>query len=132
MNKKDKEKIKEVRREEKYSYRMAKLMDKYGDPIISKYVTENPNTILRLAYEVYLEEEKRVNIRYIVSQVFLAIAIVLLIVSFFFYEFFVLGLLALFFGSDMSTNVRIDRMEQRRWGAMVHEMYHSEEEENEK
>lgn len=133
MNKTDKEKIKKVRREEKYSYRMAKMMDRYGIPEINKWVTDNPNTLTRLSYEVYLEEERNIKIRRIWAMSLLALAIVLMITSFFIRELFATAALVLFVGSDMATNVRIDGLEQRRWRDMVYSMYRSEKEEkNEK
>lgn len=128
-DKKDKAKLKETRREERYRTGMAKLMEKYGVPEINKWVKENPNTLTRLAYELYLEEERNIARRQMWTYIVLGIAVALFIVSFFVPELLVSALIFLFVSSDIQTNLRIDRLEQRRWRDMVYNMYRSEKEE---
>lgn len=124
----DKEKLKEIRYEEKYKTKIAKLMEKYGIPKINKWVRENPNTLTRLTYELYLEEEKGIALRQVWAYIALGIALVLVIVSFFIPGFLLSGLIFLFVSSDMQTNLRIDRLEQKQWKDMVFNMYRSEKE----
>lgn len=126
---KEKERIKQTRADERYKTRMAKLMDKYGIPQINKWVTENPNTLTRLTYELYLEEERNITFRQIWAYILLGIALVLMVVSFFIPGFLLSGLIFLFVSSDIQTNVRIDRLEQKQWRDMVYNMYRSEKEE---
>lgn len=131
-DKKDKAKLKETRREERYKTKMAKLMEKYGIPEINKWVKKNPNTLTRLAYELYLEEERNIARRQMWTYIVLGIAVALFVVSFFVSEllvFLVSALIFFFVSSDMQTNLRIDRLEQRRWRDMVYNMYRSEKEE---
>lgn len=118
-DKKDRKKLKEIQYEERYKTKMAKLMEKYGIPEINKWVKENPNTLTRLAYELYLEEERNIARRQMWTYIVLGIAVALLIVSFFVPELLVSALIFLFVSSDMQTNVRIDRVEQRRWRDIV-------------
>lgn len=126
---KEKERIKQTRADERYKTRMAKLMDKYGIPQINKWVTENPNTLTRLTYELYLEEERNITFRQIWAYILLGIALVLMVVSFFIPGFLLSGLIFLFISSDIQTNLRIDRLEQKQWRDMVYSMYRSEKEE---
>lgn len=128
-DKKDKAKLKETRREERYKTKMAKLMEKYGIPEINKWVKKNPNTLTRLAYELYLEEERNIARRQMWTYIVLGIAVALFIVSFFVPELLVSALIFLFVSSDMQTNLRIDKLEQRRWRDMVYNMYRGEKEE---
>ncbi len=127
---KEKEKIKQTRATERYKTRMAKLMDKYGIPAINKWVKKNPNTLTRLTYELYLEEERNIARRQVTAYVFLGISVALFIISFFAPMFLVSALIILFTSCDMQTNVRIDRIEQRQWRDMVLNMCHSEKEES--
>lgn len=128
-DKKDRKKLKEIQYEEKYKTKMAKRMEKYGVPQINKWVRENPNTLTRLAYELYLEEERNITFRQIWAYILLGIALVLMVVSFFIPGFLLSGLIFLFVSSDIQTNVRIDRLEQKQWRDMVYNMYRSEKEE---
>ena len=125
---KEKERIKQTRADERYKTRMAKLMDKYGIPQINKWVTENPNTMTRLTYELYLEEERNIAFRQIWAYILLGISLVLMVVSFFIPGFLLSGLIFLFVSSDIQTNLRIDRLEQKQWRDMVYNMYRSEKE----
>lgn len=127
-DKKDRKKLKEIRYEEKYKTKMAKLMEKYGIPQINKWVTENQNTLTRLTYELYLEEEKNIALRQIWAYILLGISLVLMVVSFFIPGFLLSGLIFLFISSDTQTNIRIDRLEQKQWKDMVFNMYRSEKE----
>lgn len=127
-DKKDREKLKETQRMERYKTKIAKLMDKYGIPQINKWVRENPNTLTKLTYELYLEEERDIAMRQVWAYVVLGIALVLMVVSFFVPMLFVSAVVFLFTSCDMQTNLRIDRLEQRRWRDMVYNMYRSEKE----
>lgn len=128
-DKKDRKKLKEIQYEEKYKTKVAKMMDKYGIPQINKWVRENPNTLTRLTYELYLEEERNIAFRQIWAYTLLGIALVLMVVSFFIPGFLLSGLIFLFVSSDIQTNLRIDRLEQKQWRDMVYNMYSSEKEE---
>lgn len=128
-DKKDRKKLKEIQYEEKYKTKMAKLMDKYGIPQINEWVKENPNTLTRLTYELYLEEERNIAFRQIWAYTLLGIALVLMVISFFIPGFLLSGLIFLFVSSDIQTNLRIDRLEQKQWRDMVYNMYRSEKEE---
>lgn len=125
---KEKEKIKQTRANERYKTRMAKLMNKYGVRDINEWIKKNPNTLTRLTYELYLEEERNITRRQVTAYVFLGISVALFIISFFVPMFLVSALIILFTSSDMQTNVRIDRLEQRQWRDMVYNMYRSEKE----
>ena len=127
-DKKDREKLKETRRVERYRTKMAKLMEKYGIPEINKWVKENPNTLTRLTYELYLEEERDIARRQAWAYIVLGIAVGLLVVALFFPSFFFSVIIFLFVSCDMQTNLRIDRLEQRQWRDMVYNMYRSEKE----
>lgn len=126
---KEKEKIKQTRANERYKTRMTKLMNKYGVRDINEWVKKNPNTLTRLTYELYLEEEGGIARRQTWAYIALGIALVLMVVSFFVPMFFVPALLFLFVSSDMQTNLRIDRLEQKQWRDMVYNMYRAEKEE---
>ena len=106
-------------------------MNKYGVRNINEWIKENPNTLTRLTYELYLEEERNIARRQVTAYVFLGISVALFIVSFFVPMFLVSALIILFTSCDMQTNVRIDRLEQRQWRDMVYNMYRSEKEEDE-
>lgn len=127
-DKKDRRKLKEIQYEEKYKTKMAKLMEKYGIPQISKWVRENPNTMTRLTYELYLEEERNIAFRQIGAYIILGVSLALMIISFFIPGFLLSGLIFLFVSSDMQTNIRIDKLEQKQWRDMVYNMYRSEKE----
>ena len=127
-DKKDRERLKETQRMERYKTKMAKLMDKYGIPQINKWVRKNPNTMTRLTYELYLEEERDIARRQTWAYVVLGIALVLMVISFFVPMLFVSALVFLFVSCDMQTNLRIDRLEQRQWRDLVYNMYRSEKE----
>lgn len=127
-DKKDREKLKQTQRVERYKTKMAKLMDKYGITDINKWVRKYPNTLTRLTYELYLEEERDIARRQVWTYVTLGIALVLMVVSFFVPMFFVSALVFLFTSCDMQTNLRIDRLEQKQWRDMVYNMYRSEKE----
>lgn len=132
-NKEDRKKLKETQRQERYKTRMTKLMDKYGIPQINKWVRKNSNTLTRLTYELYLEEERGIALRQVWTYVMLGIALVLMVVSFFVQTavgslVFLSALAFLFTSCDMQTNLRIDRLEQRQWRDMVYNMYRSEKE----
>lgn len=127
-DKKDREKLKQTQREERYRTKMVKLMDKYGIPQINKWVKKNPSTLTRLTYGLYLEEERGIALRQVWAYIALGIALVLIIISFFIPGFLLSGLIFLFVSSDMQTNLRIDKLEQRQWRDMVYNMYHSEKE----
>lgn len=127
-DKKDRKKLKEIQYEEKYKTKMTKMMDKYGIPQISKWVRENPNTMTRLTYELYLEEERNIAFRQIGAYALLGIALALIVVSFLIPGLLLSGLISLFVSSDMQTNVRIDKIYQLRWKDMVYNMYRSEKE----
>lgn len=126
---KEKEKIKQTRADERYKTRMAKLMNKYGMRDINEWVKKNPNTLTRLIYELYLEEERGIAWRQTWAYILLGIALILMVVSFFVPIFFASALIFLFVSSDMQTNLRIDRLEQKQWRDMVYNMYRSEKEE---
>ena len=126
---KEKEKIKQTRADERYKTRMAKLMNKYGVRDINEWVKKNPNTLTRLTYELYLEEERGIAWRQTWSYVLLGIALILMVVSFFVPILFASAIIFLFVSSDMQTNLRIDRLEQKQWKDMVYNMYRSEKEE---
>lgn len=128
-DKKDRKKLKEIQYEEKYKTKMAKMMDKYGIPQINKWVTENPNTLTRLAYELYLEEERNIAFRQIWAYILLGISLVLMVVSFFIPGFLLSGFIFLFVSSDIQTNLRIDKIEQKQWRDMIYNMYRGEKEE---
>lgn len=127
-DKKDRKKLKEIQYEEKYKTKMSKMMDKYGIPQVNKWVRENPNTMTRLTYELYLEEERNIAFRQIWAYILLGIALALMVVSFFIPGFLLSGLIFLFVSSDIQTNVRIDKIYQMRWKDMVFNMYRSEKE----
>lgn len=131
-DKKDREKLKEIQYEEKYKTKMAKLMDKYGIPQINKWVRENPNTLTRLTYELYLEEERNIAFRQIWAYTLLGIALIIMVVSFLVPVLLLSGLIFLFVSCDVQTNVRIDKIYQMRWKDMVYNMYRSEKEEEKK
>ena len=126
---KEKERIKQTRADERYKTKMAKLMNKYGLADINEWVCDHPNTLTRLSYEVYLEEEKRIARMKAVGWAFLILAIVYGIISFFFPGFTACMIITLIVGCDILTNNRIDNLEQRRWRDMVYSMYRSEKEE---
>ena len=128
-DKKDRKKLKEIRHEEKYKTKMAKMMDKYGIPQINEWVKKNPNTLTRLTYELYIGEERNIAFRQIGAFIILGVALALMVVSFFIPGFLLSGLIFLFVSSDMQTNIRIDRLEQKQWRDMVYNMYRSEKEE---
>lgn len=123
---KEKERIKQTRADERYKTRMAKLMEKYGIPEVNKWVKENPNTLTRLTYELYLEEEKNIATRQIWAYTLLGIALVIMVVSFFIPALLLSGIIFLFVSCDVQTNLRIDRLEQKQWRDMVYNMYRSE------
>lgn len=127
-DKKDRKKLKEIQYEEKYKTKMAKMMEKYGIPQVNEWVEKNPNTLVRLTYELYLEEERNIAWRQAWTYVVLGIALVLMVASFFVSILFVSALIFLFVSCDMQTNLRIDRLEQRQWRDMVYNMYRSEKE----
>lgn len=127
-DKKDREKLKQTRREEKHKTGMAKLMDKYGIPVINQWVKKHPSTFTKLIYELYLEEERDIARRQMWAYIIFGIALVLLVVSFFAPMFFVSSIVFIFTSCDMQTNLRIDRLEQRQWRDMVYNMYRSEKE----
>lgn len=127
-DKKDREKLKQTRKEEKHKTKVEKLMSKYGIPEINKWVREYPNTLTRLTYEIYLEEERNIALRQIGALVILGVALVLLVASFFIPGLLISGLIFLFTSNDMQTNLRIDRLDQRQWRDMVYNMYRSEKE----
>lgn len=126
---KEKERIKQTRADERYKTKMAKLMNKYGLRDIDEWVCDHPNTLTRLSYEVYLEEEKRIATMKAVGWFFLLLAIVCGVVSFFIPGFTACMIITLIVGCDTLTNNRIDNLEQRRWRDMVYSMYRSEKEE---
>lgn len=126
---KEKERIKQTRADERYKTKVAKMMEKYGIPQINEWVKENPNTLTRLAYELYLEEERNIAFRQVWAYVLLGISLVLMVVSFFIPGFLLSGLIFLFVSSDIQTNIRIDRLEQKQWRDMIYNMYRSEKEE---
>lgn len=126
---KEKERIKQTRADERYKTKMAKLMNKYGLADINEWVCDHPNTLTRLSYEVYLEEERRIAMMKAVGWAFLILAIVYGIISFFFPGFTACLIISLIVGCDILTNNRIDNLEQRRWRDMVYSMYRSEKEE---
>lgn len=128
-DKKDREKLKEIQYEEKYKIKMAKMMEKYGVPQINKWVRENPNTLTRLSYEVYLEEERNIAVRQIWAYTLLGIALVIMVVSFFVPVLLLSGIIFLFVSCDVQTNVRIDKIYQMRWKDMIYNTYRSEKEE---
>lgn len=125
---KEKERIKQTRASERYKTKMAKLMGKYGIFAINQWVKKNPNTLTRLTYELYLEEERDIARRQTWAYIVLGIALVLMIVSFFVPALLFSALIFLFVSSDMQTNLRIDRLEQKQWRDMVYNMYRSEKE----
>ena len=126
---KEKERLKQTRADERYKTKVAKMMEKYGIPQINKWVRENPNTLTRMTYELYLEEERNIAIRQIWAYTLLGVALVIMVVSFFVPGFLLSGLIFLFVSSDIQTNLRIDRLEQKQWRDMVYNMYRSEKEE---
>lgn len=131
-DKKDRKKLKEIQYEEKYKTKMAKMMEKYGIPQINEWVKKNPNTLTRLTYELYIEEERNIAIRQIWSYTLLGIALAIMVISFFIPALLLSGIIFLFVSSDTQTNVRIDKMYQMRWKDMVYNMYRSEKETKEK
>ena len=118
---------KETQRRDKA--KSAKLMDKYGIPKINEWVKKHPNTIAKLAYELYLEEERRIAIMKIIGCFFLFLSIVCGVISFFIPGFTACMIMTLVVGCDILTNNRIDNLEQQRWRDMVYSMYCSEKEE---
>lgn len=126
---KEKERIKQTRADERYKTRTAKLMDKYGLRDINEWVCDHPNTLTRISYEVYLEEERRAATMKTVGWVFLLLSIACGVASFFIPGFTVCMIITLIIGCDTLTNNRIDNLEQQRWRDMVYNMYRSEKEE---
>lgn len=126
---KEKERLKQTRADERYKTKMAKLMNRYGLADINEWVCDHPNTLTRLSYEVYLEEERRIAIMKAVGWAFLILAIAYGIISFFFPGFTACLIISLVVGCDILTNNRIDNLEQRRWRDMVYSLYRSEKEE---
>lgn len=126
--KEDKKKLKEIKREERYKTKLLKLRKKYGIRDINEWVEKYPNTVTRLAYDVYIEEERDIAWRQTGVYVIFSIALVLLVVSFFAPMFLISTIVFLFTSCDTQTNVRIDRLEQRQWREMVYNMYRSEKE----
>lgn len=126
---KEKEKLKAIRAEERQKTRIKKFQEKYGIPMLNSWVKEHPNTVTRLSYEVYLEEEDRIHWDYIFGQVLVWCALVVAIVSFFFPVFLFSTILFLLFGSNTLTNVRIDRLEQRRWEDALMKIFNEERKE---
>lgn len=112
---KEKEKLKAIKAEERQKTRIKKFQKKYGIPMLNSWVEEHPNTVTRLSYEVYLEEEDRIHGTRILGRVLILCAFVTAIVSFFSPGFLFSTILFLLSGSDTLTNVRIDSLEQRRW-----------------
>lgn len=125
---KEKERIKQTRADERYKTKMAKLMNKYGLPDINEWVCDHPNTLTRLSYEVYLEEERRNATMKAVGWVFLLLSIACGIASFFIPGFTACMIITLIVGCDILTNNRIDNLEQHRWRDMVYSMYRAEKE----
>ena len=121
-------KLKEIQYEEKYKTKMAKMMEKYGVPQINEWVKKNQNTLTRLTYELYLEEERNIAVRQLWAFIILGISLALMVVSFFIPGFLLSALIFLFVSCDMQTNVRIDKLEQKQWRDMVYSMYRSEKE----
>lgn len=126
--KEDKKKLKEIKREERYKTKLLKLRKKYGIRDINEWVEKYPNTVTRLAYDVYIEEERDIAWRQTGVYIIFSIALVLLVVSFFAPMFLISTIVFLFTSCDTQTNVRIDRLEQRQWREMVYNMYRSEKE----
>ena len=124
--KKDKKELKEIKREERYKTKLLKLRKKYGIRDINEWVEKNPNTITRLAYDVYIEGEGGVAKRQVWSFVLISLTIVLLFASLFVPGLIFSAIIFMFFSFDTQTNVRIDRLEQRQWREMVYNMYRSE------
>lgn len=133
-DKKDRKKLKEIQYEEKYKIKMAKMMEKYGLRDINEWVCDHPNTLVRLSYEVYLEEEQRIATMKTVGWAFLLLSITCGVASFFIPGLMACMIITLIVGCDILTNNRIDNLEQRRWREMVYSMYRSgkEEEKNDK
>jgi len=127
-DKKDRKKLKEIQYEERYKIKITKMMEKYGIPELNKWVRKNPNTMTRLTYELYLEEERGIALRQIGAFVILGVALILMVISLFFSGLFLSAIILLFVSCDMQTNLRIDRLEQRQWRDLVYNMYRSEKE----
>ena len=125
----EKEKVKQARADERYKTRMTKLMNKYGLADINEWVCDHPNTLTRLSYEVYLEEEKRMVTMKTIGWFFLTLSIACGVASFFIPGLVASMIITLIVGCDILTNNRIDNLEQRRWRDMVYSMYRSEKEE---
>lgn len=131
--KEDKQKIKEARDQEKWDTQVKKWQLKYGDPYIDKWVDKHPLSLAKLMYALYLETESNIHTKKIMAYVSLGIAFALVIASFWVPMLIVSSSIFLFFGNDILTNIRIDRIEQRRWNETITAIIKAEEkEENEK
>lgn len=126
--KKDKKKLKEIKREERYKTKLLKLRKKYGIRDINEWVAKHPNTVTRLVYDVYLEGEEGVARRQVWGFVLLGLTVVLLFVSLFVPGLLFSAIIFMVSSFDTQTNVRIDRLEQKQWREMVYNMYRSEKE----
>lgn len=126
--KKDKKKLKEIKREERYKTKLLKLRKKYGISDINNWVAKYPNTLTRIAYDVYIEGEEGVAKRQVWSFILLGLTVVSFFVALFIPGLIFSAIIFMFFSFDAQTNVRIDRLEQKQWREMVYNMYRSEKE----
>lgn len=132
MNK-DKQKLREARAQEKWDTQVKKWQLKYGDPYIDKWIDKHPLSLAKLMYAFYLEEESHIHAKKIMAFVSFGFALLLIVASFWSPMLIVSSSIFLFLGNDTLTNIRIDRIEQRRWNDTITAIVKSEEkEENEK
>ena len=133
MNKEDKQKLKDTRNQERWDTKVKKWQLKYGDPYIDKWVDKHPLSMAKLMYSLYLESESNIHAKRVLAYVSFGIAILLIVASFWSPLFIVPSSIFLFIGNDILTNIRIDRIEQRRWNDTITAIVKAEEkEENEK
>lgn len=129
MNKEDKQKLREARNQEKWDTQVKKWQLKYGDPYINKWVDKHPLSLAKLMYGLYLESESNIHAKRIMAYVSFGVALLLIVASFWAPLLIVSSTIFLFLGNDILTNIRIDRIEQRRWNDTITAIVKAEEKE---
>lgn len=129
MNKEDKQKIREARSQERWNVQVKKWQIKYGDRFINKWIDKHPQSMAKLMYDLYLETEANIHTKKVMAYVSFGIAFALIVASFWSPMLIVSSSIFLFLGNDILTNIRIDRIEQRRWEETIRAIIKAEEKE---
>ena len=79
----DRERIKKIKVEEKRAYYYAKLKQKYGIPYLTEWTDKNHHQLSSVLYEIYLEQARDIRFGKIIGWSFMASAILLTVLSFF-------------------------------------------------